>query len=173
MAIPQSRSPILSIEKELVDKDLKRHESDDLKHTGFLGLIFLPDGTIMSELSYKEPTHPKLKGHELRNQNIPLLVPKNRKHLKDIVKGNHTKEIIDNAVDHALDRFNKGMSPFAEPEEIAYEGKRPIYIDEMGREKNVDIHGNKLPIDPKDLMQKPDKAAILNYGVAPNKTITT
>lgn len=99
----------------------KRFQSQDNKYTGFLGKIELPDGTVMTEKSISVD----IDGKETL---IPSIVPSNKKFLKEIAQNNMDKKIIDNAVNHAIKRINQGKSPFAEPGEFAFEGRKPIRL---------------------------------------------
>lgn len=98
----------------------KRVNQED-KYTGFLGMIELPDGTVMTEKSISVD----IDGKETL---IPAIVPSNKKFLKDIAQKNITKQIRDNAVNHAMKRMKQGKSPFAEPGEFQFEGKKPIRL---------------------------------------------
>ena len=93
----------------------KRVNQED-KYTGFLGKIELPDGTVMTEKSISVDIDGK-------KTLIPAIVPTNKKFLKQIAQNNMNKQIIDNAVNHAMKRINKGLSPFYQ------EGENdPLYI---------------------------------------------
>jgi len=98
----------------------KRVNQED-KYTGFLGMIELPDGTVMTEKSISVD----IDGKETL---IPAIVPSNKKFLKQIAQDNISKQIINNAVNHAMKRMKQGKSPFAEPGEIQFEGKKPIRL---------------------------------------------
>ena len=98
----------------------KRVNQED-KYTGFLGKIELPDGTVMTEKSISVDIDGK-------KTLIPAIVPTNKKFLKQIAQNNMNKQIIDNAVNHAMKRIKKGKSPFAEPGEFQFEGRKPIRL---------------------------------------------
>lgn len=79
------------------------------KGTGFLGGLRMKDGKIATELSIDV----EIDGQKLL---IPMLVPTLTQDEVDSLLNNEepTKEIIDKAVSHALERIRKGLNPFAE-----------------------------------------------------------
>lgn len=87
------------------------------KHTGWLGLIPMTgenEGMVMSEQSVSMGV--EVDGEEIELF-MPLLVPTLTQGEIDIIagKGELTEEIWQKAVDHALQRREKGLSPFKNP----------------------------------------------------------
>lgn len=107
--------------KSILGRPFGKRENQEDKYTGFLGEIELPDGTVMTEKSISVD----IDGKETL---IPSIVPTNKKFLKDIAQNNMTKQITDNAINHAMKRIKQGKSPFAEPGEFQFEGKKPIRL---------------------------------------------
>ena len=105
----------------ILGQSFGKRENQEDKYTGFLGEIVLPDGTVMTEMSITVD----IDGKETL---IPAIVPTNKNFLKDIAQKNITKQIRDNAVNHAMKRMKQGKSPFAEPGEFQFEGKKRIRL---------------------------------------------
>jgi len=89
-----------------------------------------PDGTPKGPGYFGEIPHPGKPGTfstELtvgvnvggKDMNIPLLVPTLTKaEIDAVIQGRETKDIIDKAIQHALDRVKRGKSPYAGPDEF-------------------------------------------------------
>mgnify|MGYP001034266391 CR=1 FL=1 len=131
-----SEKTVLGVRAGIEQRQEKRYNSDKLKHTGFLGVIYLPDGTHMTEQSISPRELEGTPYAKRRGIEIPILVPANKKYLEDIASVEDIstlpkstyEQIKENAVKHAYKRDRINRSPFAEPEEIEFEGKQPTYL---------------------------------------------
>jgi len=85
------------------------------KGPGFLGELKRPDGKVSTELSIGVTLDSK-------ETEIPTLVPTlTQKEVDYLLEGNKpTKEIVDKAVEHAKERMDQGLSPFAENDKGKY-----------------------------------------------------
>jgi len=82
------------------------------KGSGYFGELKRPDGSVSTELSVGVD-------FGAGEMEIPLLVPTLTKdEINHLLAGNkETKEILDKAVVHAIERLKQGKSPFAEDDE--------------------------------------------------------
>jgi len=86
------------------------------KGMGFLGLLERPDGSVSSEISVGV----EIDGKELLIPTlVPTLSPDEVKFLLDMELDGNVKKIpesiMQKAVDHALQRMDRGQSPFFGP----------------------------------------------------------
>ena len=79
-----SEKTVLGVKIGIRQRQEKRYNSDKLKHTGFLGVIYLPDGTHMTEQSISPKELENTPYAKKRGVEIPILVPANKKYLEDI-----------------------------------------------------------------------------------------
>ena len=88
-----------------------RHSGDSAKGKGFFGMLQRPDGGFSSELSAENDIG-----------EFPLIVPTlSREELNHLLSGAPPTDMIyRKAQDHAAARIQKGMSPFAQDNELRY-----------------------------------------------------
>ena len=77
---------VLGVKMGIRQRQEKRYNSDKLKHTGFLGVIYLPDGTHMTEQSISPKELENTPYAKKRGVEIPILVPANKKYLEDAIE---------------------------------------------------------------------------------------
>ena len=92
-----------------------RHSGEGVKGKGYFGDLPQAEGGISTELSAESEINGKVIEY-------PLLVPTlTASELKYLLSGNQpTEEIYTKAMQHAVERISKGLSPFAQPNELRY-----------------------------------------------------
>ena len=104
--------------------DYGKRKDGTNKSVGFMGELKRPDGGVSTEISIGI----ELDGKEVE---IPLLVPTlDKKEIDALLKDEKpTKEMIDKAAKHAIERMKTGKSPFYDPDE---DSKRRAFIKKLG-----------------------------------------
>jgi hypothetical protein len=92
-----------------------RHSGEGVKGKGYFGMLPHASGGTSTEISTESDIYGK-------NTEHPLIVPTlNAGELQHLLAGNQpTDEIYRKAQEHAVSRIDKGLSPFAQPNELRY-----------------------------------------------------
>lgn len=92
-----------------------RHSGEGVKGKGYFGMLPHASGGTSTEISSEADIYGK-------NTEHPLIVPTlNSVELQHLLAGNDpTDEIYRKAQEHAISRIDKGLSPFAQPNELRY-----------------------------------------------------
>jgi hypothetical protein len=111
-AIPVSVGIVQPVRTEASSTSYGKRADGSEKGSGFFGELKRPDGGISTELSIGV-------GLGDKEIEIPLLTPNQSKSDIEFLLGGGaaTKEMVDRAVQHAIPRLRKGLSPFAQPNE--------------------------------------------------------